>query len=157
MNQQMMSLLLELPAELRNSIYVLVFQGCMFEVDLVNHGRARKAVGLLLACKQTFAEAVSFYYRNVTIECSSILAIIHRTQYLPPQHLQLIPEIKLISLTLAPQKQFLASAAEARLDGLANALCGQGLTLQSVLTVEMRTYKTVIVVCTGIEDLKTKV
>jgi hypothetical protein len=69
--------LLSLPPELRNIIYCMAFEGCVFEVELVNYARSPESAGLLLACKQTFSEVINIYYSNVTIESRSVLAITH--------------------------------------------------------------------------------
>lgn len=150
------SSLLSLPPELRNIIYGMAFEGCVFEVELVNCARSAESAGLLLASKQTFAEAAYFYYRDVTIKSRSILAITQYARHPPPRHLHLIQEIKFIfMIDRAPPKQFLSSIAEARLDELGAALCRLGIALRSRLTVEIRTCESLKAVSAVMGDFET--
>lgn len=55
------SRLMRLPAELRNEIYELVFSGRQ-GVASFEEGRKPKAPAILVACRQTYSEALPIYY-----------------------------------------------------------------------------------------------
>jgi len=71
------SAFLQLPAELRNRIYQLLFESSVFDIrtgrllkvhcGLYAHADAHvRALGILLASKQVYAEAINFYYELST-------------------------------------------------------------------------------------------
>lgn len=84
--------LLSLPPELRNIIYGMVFEGCILELRRINDEQSPESVGLLLVCKQTFAEAIDLYYRNVTVESRFLVPITpsdnhnHKQEYSDAKH-----------------------------------------------------------------------
>lgn len=79
--------LLNLPAELRNSIYELVFEDHGRVFTFVKRART-KAPGVLMACRQTYSEGVGLYY-NGSVLCvanrSEMRLIAARTQHLAPK------------------------------------------------------------------------
>ena len=55
--------LLGLPREIRDIIFKFVFDGSKLEIPRLAHTRSQpQSSGLLLACKQTHAEAIEVYY-----------------------------------------------------------------------------------------------
>jgi hypothetical protein len=59
--------LLNLPRELRDIIYGMVFQDCILKLYEKNHKAVPESLDLPTVCKQTYAEAIGIYYRNVAI------------------------------------------------------------------------------------------
>lgn len=58
------SRLLALPHKLRDIIYDMTFEDDILDLDCKN--RSPTSIGILIACKQTYAEALDIYYRNIT-------------------------------------------------------------------------------------------
>lgn len=79
--------LLDLPAELRNCIYELVFQDQGRVFSFVKGARS-KAPGLLMACRQTYSECINMYYHGSVLCTESRFKMRHiatGTQHLPPK------------------------------------------------------------------------
>jgi hypothetical protein len=150
MADQKDSRLFSLPPELRKIIYGMVFEGCILELRRNDAKRSPESVGLLLACKQTFKETINLYYCNVTVESPMAVAIINWVRRLPHQHSYLIPEIKLIAMfNLYPPGQILVRHMEERLAKLPAILSKEGIVPRSRLALEIRSRKTVEMVCTA--------
>lgn len=89
--------LLNLPAELRNSIYELVFED-QGRVSTFVKGAQGKAPGLLMACRQTYSEGINMYYHGSVLYVATrfkMRYIAAGTQHLPPKFIANVRHILL--------------------------------------------------------------
>jgi len=91
---QRTSSFLHLPAELRNRIYEAAFQSCVFAIrtgpllKVCGGVFARtwiRTPGMLLACKQTCAETIDFYYELSTFGSGWVIDLANWLQELPKE------------------------------------------------------------------------
>ena len=92
--------LLSLPPELRDTIYGMVFEGCVLKVKSANSKASPESIGLLLASRQTYEEAITIYYRNLTVECRLFRLLVVWIKGLPTRYLPLIPKIKMVKFVV---------------------------------------------------------
>ena len=85
---------LNLPRELRDAIYSIVFQGCTTKLDASKHKATPDSLGLLIACKQTYTETIDVYYRNVTLHWRYVRTFPKWAQHLPRTFFQQIRNIQ---------------------------------------------------------------
>jgi hypothetical protein len=103
MAYQQTSPLLSLQPELRNMIYQAVFENCILELDLRRDKHSPdlkrnkfspESVGLLLAFKQTYNEAINVYYSLVTVKVLCFCTFQTWVRELPVNFLRQIPKIQ---------------------------------------------------------------
>jgi hypothetical protein len=73
-----------------------VFQDCILKLYEKNHKAVPESLDLPTVCKQTYAEAIGIYYRNVTIGWWYFSTFEGWTERLPRTVIQQIPKIQLV-------------------------------------------------------------
>ncbi|KAK3721383.1 hypothetical protein LTR37_003259 [Vermiconidia calcicola] len=95
MNLKTDSVLFSLPRELRDMIYVEALRATV-TIDCISPASVPAPRGLLLACKQTHAETIAVYYKNVTLVFQYSFHFFDRLPLIPAHRLALIPRVELV-------------------------------------------------------------
>lgn len=96
---QTQSRLMQLPPEIRDQIYELLFEDCIVRVNVYKWS---KPPGVLLTCKEIHCEAIGVYYRNATFRASYSKdgeVSTRRLQKLPWKYQNLIRRVALDTVT----------------------------------------------------------
>ena len=94
MADQRASPLLALPAEIRNTIYEMVFEGACLKLDSFKAKYPPESIGLLPASQQTFEEAINIYYSHLTVSSCFAPRLVDWASKLPRKYLRQIPKIR---------------------------------------------------------------
>lgn len=104
-NPQTDSALFSIPHELRDMIYLEALPATV-TISCRGWASTPAPLGLLLACRQTYADTVTLYYKNITLVFQTSNHFLERLSQIPAHRLALIPKVNLVMAHISVHYRF---------------------------------------------------